>query len=43
MVVSIGLSLVCCILFALMKGGEATIPSGTMLEGATTMAVDVTA
>jgi hypothetical protein len=43
MVVSIGLSLVCCILFALIKGGEATIPAGTQMNGTTTMAVDVTA
>lgn len=32
MVLSIGLSLVCCILFGLMKGGDATIPSGTQIE-----------
>lgn len=32
MILSIGLSLVCCILFGLMKGGDATIPSGTQIE-----------
>lgn len=32
MVMSIGLSLVCCILFAVMKGGESSIPSGTQIE-----------
>lgn len=32
MVMSIGLALVCCILFALMKGGEAEIASGTQIE-----------
>jgi hypothetical protein len=32
MVVSIGLSLVCCILFALMKGGHAYLQSGTQIE-----------
>jgi len=32
MVASIGLSLICCILFALMKGGDATIPSGTQIN-----------
>jgi len=32
MTVSIGLSLVCCILFALMKGGDATIPAGTQIQ-----------
>lgn len=43
MIVSIGLSLVCCILFALMKGGEAVIPAGTAVDGVTTMAVEVAA
>ena len=33
MVASIGLALVCCILFALMKGGEASIPEGTQIDG----------
>src|SRR3989339_79254 len=33
MVVSIGLSLICCILFALMKGGEASIEAGTEIPG----------
>ena len=32
MALSIGLSLLCCVLFALMKGGEATIASGTQIE-----------
>lgn len=32
MAVSIGLSLICCILFALMKGGEAVIPAGTQIQ-----------
>ena len=32
MVLSIGLALVCCILFAVMKGGDANIPSGTQIE-----------
>jgi len=32
MVASIGLSLICCILFALMKGGDASIPSGTQIN-----------
>lgn len=37
MVVSIGLALVCCILFALMKGGSAEIPAGTQIMANTTM------
>ena len=32
MCMSIGLSLLCCILFALMRGGDAFIPSGTQIE-----------
>ena len=32
MVLSIGLSLICCILFALMKGGDASIPAGAQIE-----------
>lgn len=32
MVTSIGLSLICCVLFALMKGGDATITTGTQIE-----------
>jgi hypothetical protein len=32
MVMSIGLSLVCCLLFALIKGGEAVLPAGTQIE-----------
>jgi hypothetical protein len=41
MVVSIGLSLICCLLFALMKGGTATIPSGTRIIANTTVRTDV--
>jgi len=32
MVMSIGLSLICCILFALIKGGEAVVPAGVQIE-----------
>lgn len=43
MVMSIGLALICCILFALMKGGEASIPAGTQIQatvaGTTTVTV----
>jgi hypothetical protein len=40
MVASIGLTLVCCILFALMKGGDASISAGTQIE--TTVAATTT-
>lgn len=32
---SIGLSLICCVLFALMKGGDASIASGTEIQATT--------
>lgn len=32
MAASIGLALICCILFALMKGGAAEIPAGTQIQ-----------
>lgn len=37
MAISIGLALVCCILFAIMKGGEAQIAPGTTIMANTTM------
>jgi len=37
MVISIGLALICCILFALMKGGLAEIPAGTSIMANTSM------
>lgn len=42
MVMSIGLSLICCILFALMKGGDATIPAGTEIIAETAGSISVT-
>ena len=42
MVVSIGLSIICCLLFALMKGGEADIPSGTLVEASVMVTTPVT-
>jgi hypothetical protein len=42
MVSSIGLSLVCCILFALMKGGDAIIPSGTQIDCTVSSTVSIT-
>jgi len=41
MIMSIGLSLICCILFALMKGGDASIPAGTEIIAATATATQV--
>ncbi len=40
MVLSIGLALVCCILFGLMKGGDAFLPAGTQIG--TTIAATTT-
>ncbi len=42
MVASIGLSLICCILFALMKGGEASLPAGTQIEATVPATTSVT-
>ena len=41
MVLSIGLTLICCVLFALIHGGEAIIPAGTEIQATTTMMADV--
>lgn len=41
MVVSIGLSLICCVLFALMKGGDAEIPAGSELFAQSLTSVNV--
>lgn len=41
MVASIGLALICCLLFALMKGGAAEIPSGTTINANTVMKATV--
>jgi hypothetical protein len=35
------LSLLCCILFALRKGGPTSIPAGTVLQAFTTMPVEL--
>jgi hypothetical protein len=32
MAMSIGLSIICCILFALVRGGSASIPAGTVID-----------
>lgn len=41
MLMSIGLALICCILFALMKGGEAQIPAGTQIQSEVAGTVEV--
>lgn len=41
MVMSIALSVLCCILFLLMKGGEASIPIGTQVIANTTVRTEV--
>lgn len=41
MFLSIGLSLICCLLFALTKGGAAEIPMGSEIMANTTMKVSV--
>jgi hypothetical protein len=41
MAMSIGLALVCCILFALVKGGPASVPSGTVIECTVASTTDV--
>ncbi len=43
MVTSIGLSLICCILFAGMKGGDASIPAGTSITATVAVTTSVTA
>jgi hypothetical protein len=43
MVLSIGLALVCCLLFALMKGGDANIPAGTQIQSTVAGTTTVTA
>jgi len=43
MLPSIGLSLICCVLFALMKGGEASLPAGTQIEATVAAATPVMA
>jgi hypothetical protein len=42
MVTSIGLSLICCILFAAMKGGDASIPAGTSIQATVAVTTPVT-
>jgi len=41
MVMSIGLALICCILFALMKGGDAMVPAGTQMDAMTAATTQV--
>jgi len=41
MVISIGLALVCCILFGLMKGGEASLASGTQIQATVAATTEV--
>jgi len=42
MVPSIALTLLCCVLFLLWKGGEASIPAGTQIVASTAQTVTVT-
>lgn len=41
LVISVVLSLLCCILFLLMKGGNAEFPAGTVLNATTTAPIEV--